>query len=190
MWRPTSVAVIFLAMGMVIAMSPAVRADLSEQDFIELLAPPPGYELPADGEATLFVRLDAQTGGAIPLQFAANNLAIHTVYVDSPSGGMIVGGEAAPFEMIMQDKPEGIVIANLFSAAPVFAAGGEVVDLGIMAAPGTADLSGYWMLDDDIDPSATYAFDVVYVPVPEPGTIAMLLTGLVGSGLLIWRRRR
>ena len=188
MWKLMSVSVVVVAMGFVVA--PGVQADP--------VPLPSGYDLPTgDHGFALYVRLDLEplTPGVVPLHYGASEVTINTLWIQSEIGLLIpdpVGGPPDDFSgifgtlndmlwMCTGEYPpwSGIPFALHYTTP-------ELVDLGGKIAPGTDDLImqyGNARVHGDVDYGT-----IVYVP--EPGTLAILLSGLLGSALLLWTRRR
>ena len=184
MWKSMSVAIVLVAMCFVVA--PAVQAAP-----VEPL--PAGYDLPTgDHGFTLYVRNDLEDGGVVPLYFGASEVDIDTLNVVSQGDGNRAWGDG-PFDMVVGGPDDiGWFMTSVdFGGNPIILnyTTPTLVAFGGNVAAGTSDLEVFYgnaLINNDFGPGT-----VVYVDaIPEPGTLAILLSGLLGSVTLLWNRRR
>ncbi|NQU23278.1 MAG: PEP-CTERM sorting domain-containing protein [Candidatus Nealsonbacteria bacterium] len=218
MRRATGIAVVFV--GLVLAVASAVQsATISYPlgDPPEAFMPQPGEitvliredligdyqkDNPAPGE-------DPLIRNVVPIQFVANvvgtklsalgilsearQLRYDTTWWDDDAQEF--GVNPAPFQFVVLHGPghESHGIGLLTSSQiPVFPMPGapKVFDTRVLITPGDYDVIAEYIVVEDIMAEDILSAGVKVVPVPEPGTIAMLLTGLMGGAVLVWRRKK
>jgi streptogramin lyase len=138
-----------------------------------------------DGTHTV-VRLDGQTGISEGI-FTDVNISIPQSLAFRPNGNLYVGNQGTG--SVTEYAPDGSYLDTLISNAGNTQGLYFLPDGDLLFGQGGSDFVRYDFSSHTLSTFSTgYAFSVSMILVPEPSTLALLLTAAIGG--LLWRRRR